>query len=48
MLATSVSRDRLATNPNLLLPARRTQVADSLVTLLNLQGTAADYAPGAS
>ena len=41
VLATSVSRDRLAANPKLLTPARRTVVAANLVTLLGLTGDAA-------
>jgi stage V sporulation protein D (sporulation-specific penicillin-binding protein) len=41
VLATSVSRDNLAANPKLLTPAQRSQVAASLVTLLGLQGDAA-------
>jgi len=41
-LATSVSRDRLAANPKLLTPARRSEVAERLVTLLGLTGDAAD------
>ena len=41
VLATSVSRDRLAANPKLLTPQRRTEVAASLVTLLGLEGDAA-------
>ncbi len=41
LLATSVSRDRLAANPKLLTPARRTQVATGLVALLGLTGDAA-------
>jgi cell division protein FtsI/penicillin-binding protein 2 len=42
VLATSVSRDRLAANPKLLTPERRTEVAARLVTLLGLTGEAAD------
>ncbi len=38
VLATSVSRDRLAANPKLLTPDRRAQVAARLVQLLNLTG----------
>jgi cell division protein FtsI/penicillin-binding protein 2 len=38
VLATSVQRDRLAANPKLLTPARRTEVAGRLVELLGLQG----------
>jgi cell division protein FtsI/penicillin-binding protein 2 len=41
VLATSVSRDRLAANPKLLEPKRRAAVAASLVTLLGLEGDAA-------
>ena len=41
VLATSVSRDRLAANPKLLTPERRTEVAAKLVTLLGLEGDAA-------
>jgi cell division protein FtsI/penicillin-binding protein 2 len=41
VLATSVSRDNLAANPKLLTPEQRSQVAASLVTLLGLQGDAA-------
>ena len=41
VLATSVSRDNLAANPKLLTPERRSAVAASLVTLLGLQGDAA-------
>ena len=41
VLATSVSRDRLAANPKLLTPPRRAKVADELVRLLGLQGDAA-------
>ncbi|MEI7743633.1 MAG: penicillin-binding protein 2 [Chloroflexota bacterium] len=40
-LATSVTRDRLAANPALLTPERRTEVAARLVTLLGLTGDAA-------
>jgi cell division protein FtsI/penicillin-binding protein 2 len=38
VLATSVSRDRLAANPKLLTPERRAQVAARLVQLLGLTG----------
>ena len=38
VLATSVSRDRLAANPKLLTPARRAEVAARLVQLLGLTG----------
>jgi stage V sporulation protein D (sporulation-specific penicillin-binding protein) len=38
VLATSVQRDRLAANPKLLTPARRTEVATRLIALLGLQG----------
>src|SRR6478672_7020218 len=38
VLATSVNRDRLAANPKLLSPARRTEVAAKLVELLGLEG----------
>jgi cell division protein FtsI/penicillin-binding protein 2 len=38
VLATSVSRDRLAANPKLLAPARRAEVAARLVQLLGLTG----------
>jgi cell division protein FtsI/penicillin-binding protein 2 len=41
VLATSVSRDRLAANPKLLARERRVQVAARLVTLLGLEGDAA-------
>ena len=41
VLATSVSRDRLAANPKLLTPERRLEVAQRLVTLLGLEGDAA-------
>jgi cell division protein FtsI (penicillin-binding protein 3) len=41
VLATSVSRDRLAANPKLLTPARRAEVAARLVQLLGLTGDAA-------
>ncbi len=41
VLATSVSRDRLAANPKLLSPARREAVADRLVALLGLTDEAA-------
>lgn len=40
-LATSVSRDRLAANPSLLTPERRTEVAAKLVELLGLADDAA-------
>jgi cell division protein FtsI/penicillin-binding protein 2 len=42
VLATSVSRDRLAANPKLLTSQRRADVAAKLVTLLGLEGEAAD------
>ncbi len=42
VLATSVSRDRLAANPKRLTAQRRADVAAKLVTLLGLQGDAAD------
>ncbi len=41
VLATSVSRDRLAANPSLLTPERRAEVAARLVELLGLEGDAA-------
>ena len=41
VLATSVSRDRLAANPGLLSAERRADVADALVVLLGLDGEAA-------
>ncbi len=41
VLATSVSRDRLAANPKDLTPARRAEVAANLVTLLGLKDEAA-------
>ena len=41
VLATSVSRDRLAANPKDLTPARRAEVAANLVTLLGLKDQAA-------
>jgi stage V sporulation protein D (sporulation-specific penicillin-binding protein) len=41
VLATSISRDRLAANPKLLTPERRTEVAANLVELLGLTGEAA-------
>jgi cell division protein FtsI/penicillin-binding protein 2 len=42
VLATSVSRDRLAANPGLLTPQRRAEVAARLVELLGLTGHDAD------
>jgi len=42
VLATSVNRDLLAANPKVLSPKRRAQVADRLVSLLGLDGAAAD------
>lgn len=42
VLATSVSRDRLAAVPKLLKPERRVAVADALVDLLDLEGAAAE------
>jgi cell division protein FtsI/penicillin-binding protein 2 len=42
VLATSVQRDRLAANPKLLKPQRRLEVAQRLVTILGLEGDAAD------
>jgi cell division protein FtsI/penicillin-binding protein 2 len=42
LLATSVNRDRLAANPSLLSVERRAEVAAALVTLLGLEGDAAD------
>jgi len=42
VLATSVSRDRLAANPKLLTPERRAEVAARLVEVLGLTGDAAD------
>ena len=41
VLATSVSRDRLAANPKLLTEAERTDVAARLVNVLGLEGDAA-------
>jgi stage V sporulation protein D (sporulation-specific penicillin-binding protein) len=41
VLATSISRDRLAANPKLLTPTRRAEVAANLVELLGLTGEAA-------
>jgi stage V sporulation protein D (sporulation-specific penicillin-binding protein) len=41
VLATSISRDRLAANPKLLAPTRRAEVAANLVELLGLTGEAA-------
>ena len=41
VLATSVSRDRLAAYPKLLTPERRAEVAANLVALLGLEGAAA-------
>jgi cell division protein FtsI/penicillin-binding protein 2 len=41
VLATSISRDRLAANPKLLTPERRAEVAANLVELLGLTGEAA-------
>ncbi len=42
VLATSISRDRLAANPKLLTPARRAEVAANLVSLLGLSAEAAE------
>ena len=42
VLATSVSRDRLAANPKLLTPERRAEVAARLVELIGLTGDDAD------
>ena len=42
VMATSVARDRLAANPKLLTPTRRAEVAQELVSLLGLEGEAAD------
>ncbi|MHB8892559.1 MAG: peptidoglycan D,D-transpeptidase FtsI family protein, partial [Candidatus Limnocylindrales bacterium] len=42
VLATSISRDRLAANPKLLTPKRRAEVAANLVTLLGLVDEAAE------
>ena len=42
VLATSVSRDRLAANPKLLTPLRRVEVANKLIEVLGLTGEAAD------
>lgn len=42
VLATTIQRERLIANPSLLGPARRAEVADQLVQLLNLTGTDAD------
>ncbi len=42
VLATSVSRDRLAANPRLLTPQRRLEVASKLVDILGLEGEGAD------
>ncbi|HEY6571176.1 MAG TPA: penicillin-binding protein 2 [Candidatus Limnocylindrales bacterium] len=42
VLATSVSRDRLAAYPKLLSPERRAEVAARLVTILGLEGDAAN------
>src|SRR4051794_41319239 len=42
VLATSVTRDRLAANPKLLTPERRSEVAAKLVELMSLGGEDAD------
>ena len=46
VLATSISRDRLAANPKLLTPQRRAEVAANLVELLGLTGEAGDQPHG--